>query len=363
MVRSVILGLRYLLSCLNLTLILSLTGVVSATIHPQEEMRVFTQLPATLQEVDVIIAGGGTAACVIASRISDADPQLSILVVEQGGNNLDDPTIVHPLLFLSYLAPTSNATLFHQATAEEQLGGRELVVPSGGVLGGGSSINLMMYSRAQRTDFDNWATNGWSADDMIPYLKKLETYSGPGSETTHGFNGPEQISGGTYRANRSTDQFIEAAAKVGYPEIADLQGLDFNNGVQRAQRFISPEGKRQDAAHTYLHPRLQDGKHPNLNVLVETQVLRVIFDGKKACGIEIRPNPAKQTNITGASKQTIKAKKMVIVSAGALGTPLILERSGVGPTPETLFESQPTATFQSVLASPSVPHNDPPHKD
>jgi len=77
------------------------------------------------------------------------------------------------LLFLSHLAPTSNATLFYQGTAEAQLGGRQLVVPAGGVLGGGSSINLMMYSRAQRSDWDGWQTEGWSAEDMIPYLKKV----------------------------------------------------------------------------------------------------------------------------------------------------------------------------------------------
>lgn len=109
----------------------------------------------------------------IASRLSDADPNLSILIVEGGGNNLDDPTIIHPLLFLSHLVPTSNATLFYQGTPEAQLDGRALVVPSGGVLGGGSSINLMMYSRAQRSDWDGWNTKGWSANDMIPYLKKV----------------------------------------------------------------------------------------------------------------------------------------------------------------------------------------------
>ncbi|KAH8665698.1 GMC oxidoreductase-domain-containing protein [Tricladium varicosporioides] len=295
-------------------------------------MGVYTQLPAHLAEVDIIIAGGGTAACIVASRLSDADPNLSILVVEGGANNFDDPTIVHPLLFLSHLAPTSKATLFYQGTAETQLGGRQLVVPSGNVLGGGSSINLMMYSRAQRSDWNSWQMAGWSADEMIPYLKKLETYYGPGSKATHGSNGPVLISGGTYRVNKSESDFIQAAKVVGYPEIVDLQDLDSNNGVQRALRFIGPDGKRQDTAHRYLHPRLQDRKHPNLNVLVESQVLRVLFQGKKASGIEYQANPAFQSSTT---KQSIKARKMVIVSAGALGTPLILERSGVGD-PEIL---------------------------
>jgi choline dehydrogenase-like flavoprotein len=94
-------------------------------------------------------------------------------VIEQGPNNFDVPTIVHPALFLSGLIPTSNATLFYQGVPESQLNDRQLVVPSGGTLGGGSSINLMMYSRAQRVDFDSWKTRGWSTKDMLPYLKKV----------------------------------------------------------------------------------------------------------------------------------------------------------------------------------------------
>ena len=135
------------------------------------------------------------------------------------------------------------------------------------------------------------------------------------------------ISGGTHRVTRSEDDFIQAAGKLGYPEIEDLQDLDSNNGVQRAVRFIGPDGKRQDTAHVYLHPRLRDGKHLNLNVLVESQVLRVLFDGKRASGIEYQPNPAFQTD---ATIHSVKARKLVVVSAGALGTPLILERSGIG---------------------------------
>lgn len=116
---------------------------------------------------------GGTAGCVVAGRLAEADPGLSILVIEQGPSNLEVPTIVHPALFLSALMPTSNATLFYQGKKESQLGDRELVVPSGGTLGGGSSINIMMYSRAQRSDFDAWNVPGWSTEDMIPYLKKV----------------------------------------------------------------------------------------------------------------------------------------------------------------------------------------------
>jgi alcohol oxidase len=123
----------------------------------------------------MLICAGGTAACVIAGRMAEAFPGLSILVIEQGPNNLDVPTVVHPALFMAGLLPTSNATLYYEANPEKQLANRKLVVPSGGTLGGGSSINLMMYSRAQRSDFNAWNVPGWAAKDMIPYMQKVCT--------------------------------------------------------------------------------------------------------------------------------------------------------------------------------------------
>lgn len=143
----------------------------------------------------------------------------------------------------------------------------------------------------------------------------------------HGFDGPINVSGGTYRGERSTQDFIEAAAVVGYPEFEDLSALDFNNGVQRSMRYISPDGKRQDTAYKYLHPKLQSDKYPNLHVIVDSQVKRVRFENKKASAVEYRPNPKV---LPDAAFRTIRARKMVIVSCGALGTPSVLERSGVG---------------------------------
>jgi alcohol oxidase len=116
-----------------------------------------------------------------------------------------------------------------------------------------------------------------------------------------------------------------------------LQDLDANNGVQRWLRYVSPDGKRQDTAHTYLHPKLEDGNHPNLHVVVESQVHRVLFEGKKAVGVEYRPNPVFQAsvNLSQSPMRTVRARKMVIVSCGACGTPPVLERSGIG-NPEIL---------------------------
>ena len=117
---------------------------------------------------------GGTTGCIVAARLSDADPNLSILVIEGGQNNFQDPSIIHPVLFFGNLQPENKKALFYKSKKEKAIAGRELVVPAGGVLGGGSSINILMYSRAQRHDFDSWKTPGWSADDMVPYWKKVD---------------------------------------------------------------------------------------------------------------------------------------------------------------------------------------------
>lgn len=115
----------------------------------------------------------------MAARLAEADPSLSVLVVEAGDNNENVASIIHPVLFLGALMPTSTVTSFYSGTQEPQLGNRQLTVPVGSVLGGGSSINLMMYSRAQRHDWDSWNTAGWSADEIIPYLKKVRLLSMP----------------------------------------------------------------------------------------------------------------------------------------------------------------------------------------
>lgn len=164
-------------------------------------------------------------------------------------------------------------------------------------------------------------------------LIQLETYHGPGSKEHHGYDGPINISDGGFRAKIAEDDFMRAADSIGCAEIEDLQNLETNNGFQRWQRYVSPDGKRQDTAHTYLHPKLDDGEHPNLHVLVESQVVRVLFDEtKRAVGVEYTPNPEFQCviGLTAHPIKTVKARKLVVVSTGACGTPAVLERSGVG---------------------------------
>ena len=129
-------------------------------------------------------------------------------------------------------------------------------------------------------------------------------------------------------STKAEDDFIRAVNKVGWPEAEDLQNLDGVNGAQRVLRYISPDGKRQDTAHQYLHPRLRDGKHPNLHVVVESHIVRVLIEDKRASGVVFTPNSAPHSG--ESQEQTVKARKLVIVSCGAMGTPAVLERSGIG---------------------------------
>jgi choline dehydrogenase-like flavoprotein len=243
--------------------------------------------------------------------------------------------------------PNSKANIAYQGNPPAEPNGKTHIVPSGGVLGGGSSINLMMYTRGQQSDYDSWDTPGWTAEELVPYFKKvrtlwlgglsvhsndkmqLETYHGPDPTSRHGTNGPIHISGGTFRSSRAEDAFVTAAAQVGWPEFDDLQILDANNGIQRAMRFVSPDGKRQSTAAQYLHPLLQDNNHPNLHVLVETQVVRVLITDGNATGVEYTRNASFHPD-TPHPARTVTAKRQIVLSCGALGTPLVLERSGVG---------------------------------
>ncbi|KAI5867650.1 alcohol oxidase-like protein [Durotheca rogersii] len=305
-------------------------------------MPLYQELPDGIDTVDVIIAGGGTAGSIVASRLSDSDPDLSVLLIERGANNEGDPLISYPALYINHVMPNSTRAQFVKGNKSSPLADREPILPVASVLGGGSSINMLMYSRAQRSDLDAWKTPGWSAEDLLGPMRKLETYHGRGPKEQHGFDGPIHISEGTHRSFRLQADFLDAIARVGWKEVEDLADLNTDNGAQRALSYISPAGKRQDAATCYLHPRLQDGAHPNLHVLVESKVVKVLFAENKASGVVYQPNQ-------GSAARTVQARKMVILSSGAIGTPLILERSGVGD-PEVLKQ----AGVEAVADVPGV---------
>ncbi|KAM3459040.1 hypothetical protein MY3296_000187 [Beauveria thailandica] len=280
-------------------------------------------------EYDVVFVGGGSAACVTAGRLAKADPNLSILLIEQGRNNLDDPTVVTPAMFLSHLFPGSETVLFHSAKRESSLGDRALVVPSGGILGGGSSINFTMYTRASAVDFDSWKTEGWDGKRMLALANKAENHQLDDpkiDKNAHGHDGPIQVSYGTHLSKLNNDDILDAAESLGVPHVANLQDFEVGHGFERWAKYISPDGKRQDTAHCYIHPLIQSGNYPNLHILPDSTVTRIKFDGTRAIGVEYEPT----TNRTQTPAAFMAAKKQVVVTSGALTTPLILERSGVG---------------------------------
>lgn len=164
---------------------------------------------------------------------------------------------------------------------------------------------------------------------------QFENYHGQGDKEHHGSSGPVGVSKGTHTCKEAESAFIDAADMMGYHELKDLQNLDANNGTERWMKYIAPNGRRSDAAHMYIHPKLQSNDYPNLHVLCEKQVIRVLLDeDKRAVGVEYQTNAKFQFNpeymTAKQTPRTVRARKMIVCSAGANGTPLILERSGVG---------------------------------
>ncbi|KAG8703808.1 hypothetical protein FRC08_002623 [Ceratobasidium sp. 394] len=296
-------------------------------------------------EVDIIFAGGGAAACVAAGRLAAANPRLEILLVERGPNNLNDPTVTTPALWMGHLAPTSKTATFWRGNKSEALNGRCPTIPTGQLLGGGSSINFMMYTRASESDYDNWNNPGWKTSDLLPLLRKTETYHlGTGHET-HGYNGPAHVSYADFYAVVA-QEYLDVVTKLGVPLVEDKMDLKTGHGCQRWAKWINPEtGRRQDAAHCFIHPFTNN---KSLHILTKTKVTRVLFDGIKATGVEIIANKEQDAD-ADQTPRTITARKLVVVSTGAIGTPLILQRSGVGPA-----DRLSTAGVKTLVDLPGV---------
>ncbi|KAK0231695.1 GMC oxidoreductase-domain-containing protein [Armillaria nabsnona] len=295
--------------------------------------------PHTIESnYDLIFAGGGTTACVIAGRLSKADPNLKILILEAGPTTKDKLEHIQPGQYITHLAPTSKTMQFYESKPSEHVAGRAVVVPSGRCIGGGSSVNFMLYNRPAASDFDCWenefGNEGWGSKDIIPLLQKAETYEVDPTRKTHGSSGPIKASfGGNAEMMEIPKQFLEIGPKFekDRPESEEGNNLDpesINVFFVDIDQYISSKGRRSDAAHHYLY----NSESKNLAVFDGTRVKRIIFKGTQAVGVEyvfdkqVYPD-AEQT------VHTVHASLLVVVSAGAMGTPLILERSGIGAAP------------------------------
>ncbi|EPE31319.1 FAD/NAD(P)-binding protein [Glarea lozoyensis ATCC 20868] len=277
-----------------------------------------------LTEVDMIVVGGGTSGCIIAGRIAKAQPDISIFVIEGGLDNRHDPTISKPILCSTHIKGESNFMSIYQAQRLPDTVNRDCFIKTAAVLGGGSSVNFCIYTRPSAADFDSFNADGWAFKDILPFMRKFETFHGYGNSRVHGYDGPVHISDGGFCVPRVESMIFESAARSGYDYIEDAQDPTElpSIGVAKWRRYASTDGVRQDTAHTYLHPLLDDNQHPNLHLALNTKVSRVIFD-KYNCVIGVE---------CYSDREILKviATKRVILAAGTFGTPQILERSGIG---------------------------------
>ncbi|TCD66629.1 hypothetical protein EIP91_001096 [Steccherinum ochraceum] len=284
-------------------------------------------------EFDIIFAGGGTTACVAAGRLAAADPSLKILVVEAGPHTQEDPKHLEAGRFFHLLVPGGKTARFNIASPENTPQGRAMVATATAqCLGGGSSLNFVMYNRAAASEYNEWESKfsnpGWGSKDLLPLLKKCETYEIDPNAETHGSSGPLHVSYGA-SPSQIGQQFLDVASQYDKDRTftEDSNDLHTVNAYARWPKFIDGKtGRRADTAHGYIYG-LQGNK--NLQVVAGAHVKRIIIENGRAVGVEYVSNA--QVNPDATTASTIAyAKKQIVVSAGSWGSPAILERSGVG---------------------------------
>jgi choline dehydrogenase-like flavoprotein len=278
--------------------------------------------PSIQEHFDYVIVGGGSAGCVLANRLS-ADGKSSVALVEAGGR--DNWIWLH--IPVGYLFAMNNprADWMFRTEADPGLNGRDLAYPRGKVIGGSSAINAMIYMRGQAADYDGWrqmGLTGWGWDDVLPVFRGHEDHF-LGAGEHHG-------GGGEWRVDKPRigwkilDAFLDAARESGIPPTQD-----FNTGDNEGCGYFQVNqkgGRRWSAARGFLKPVLA---RPNLTVIAQTLAHRLVLDGKRATGVVISETGGKAGQESNRER-VLTARREVILSAGAVATPPILERSGIG---------------------------------
>ena len=262
---------------------------------------------------DFVIIGAGSAGCVLANRLS-ADPSVRVLLLEAGP--ADSDPVIHMPAGVAIMIKSGKFDWKYSTATQTHLDGRQIFTPRGRVLGGSSSTNAMVAVRGSPTDYSSWSqtgVSGWSYEDVLPYYKRLETYL-PRESDLHGKDGPVKISRIAMRGPLG-DAWLAAAQQAGYPYNDDLAGETLE-GVGPYDRSVF-EGQRQSTAVCYLNPARS---RPNLEIQTDAQVTRILFEGKRATGVEY---------VFRGERRSAKAHE-VIVSGGAINSPQTLMLSGIG---------------------------------
>ncbi|RKF19393.1 choline dehydrogenase [Altericroceibacterium spongiae] len=272
-----------------------------------------------MSEYDYIIVGAGSAGSVLAARLTE-DPNVRVLLLEAGGGKekSENFLIRMPLGFLKALL-NPKYTWPMRSEPEPYCNDRVLPLPRGKMLGGSSSINGMVYMRGHSRDFDGWAQKGcrgWSHAEVAPYFRRLER-SWRGSDDVHGGEGPLPIARNSDR-HLLHYELMEAIERAGYPITEDIHSGN-EEGASRVELTIDEKGRRASTYETYLKPAMD---RPNLTVRTDTLTRRVLFEGKRAVGVETESNGA---------VEIVKAGREVILCGGSYNSPQLLMLSGIGP--------------------------------
>lgn len=268
------------------------------------------------QTYDYVIIGAGTAGCVLANRLSE-DPDTSVLLLEFGGS--DRSIFIQMPTALSIPMSMSKYNWGYESQPEPYLNNRRIDCARGKVLGGSSSINGMVYVRGHAMDFDEWQEHGakdWGYSHCLPYFKKAEDWAF-GSDDYRNQQGPLSVNNGNNMQNPLYRAFIEAGEQAGYMKTEDYNGRQ-QEGFG-AMHMTVKNGVRWSTANAYLKPARN---RPNLQVISKALTQRILLEGKKATGVEF---------LKGGKVHTVKANRELILSAGSIASPHLLQLSGIGP--------------------------------